>query len=109
MVIDFNKDIGNRVSNVKVRCNECSQPIYEDLDLNRYYKIILASFLVTGGDGFTMLSDNLQNHQVGPVDRDIFVNYIKEKSPIEQIIDGRITVVKEHLLAKRNAELYHRL
>lgn len=94
------------VTDIKVRCSNCSEPTYDDLNLDKTYKIITPSFLTRGGDGFVMLSKNLKKLQIGPVDVDVYLKFIKKMSPIEELIDGRITVVKENERIKRHAEHY---
>lgn len=56
---------GQRVVSVEVRCTECSVPDYEPLKLDKTYKIIAPSFIVGGGDGYTMIADNLKNLVTG--------------------------------------------
>lgn len=84
---------GERAQSIKIRCNQCEVPVYEDLDVNRTYRIITPSFITGGGDGFTALSDNLKNTRVGPVDVDVFVKYLETYSPIFKEVEGRIEVV----------------
>lgn len=105
MTIDFDNE-ESCVSDVTIRCSECPRPMYEDLDLEKMYRIIMPSFLGHGGDGFVMLSDNVKNLQIGPVDSDVYIKYLKKMSPIEQLTEGRINVVKENERIKRQAEYY---
>lgn len=56
---------GNRVVSVEVRCTECSVPDYEPLDIEKTYRIVAPSFIVGGGDGYTMIADNVQNLVTG--------------------------------------------
>jgi 5'-nucleotidase len=62
---DINRPIMDRVVKVAVRCAECRVPVYEPLDLNKWYRISLCSFLVTGGDGYTVIANNSRNHVTG--------------------------------------------
>lgn len=97
IVYDLSQSEDSRVVSIKVRCNECQVPIYEDLDEEKYYRVIVNSFMVTGGDGYTILSDNLQNHRVGRVDIDVVTEYVEKYSPIFAEIEGRITFVNSTL------------
>lgn len=99
IVYDLSKPEGSRVVSIKVRCNECEVPIYEDLDEEKYYRVAVNSFLVTGGDGYAILRDNLQNHKIGRVDIDVVTEYIGKYSPIFAEIEGRITFVNSSLAA----------
>lgn len=68
-------------------------PTYEDLELNKYYRIVLNSFLTKGGDGFTMISQNLINLQVGEIDIKVVKRHIERETPIITDLDERITIV----------------
>ena len=62
---DLNKPEMERVSNVTVRCADCDVPHYDPLDLEKWYGVALCSFLVTGGDGYTVIADNYRNNITG--------------------------------------------
>lgn len=51
MVIDLSKPSGKRVQSIQARCRHCKVPVYEPLDLNANYTIIMSKFLAEGGDG----------------------------------------------------------
>lgn len=93
IVYDLSQPEGSRVVSIKVRCNQCEVPIYEDLDEEKFYRIAVNSFLVTGSDLYPILSNNLQNHRVGRVDIDVATDYIEKFAPIYAEIEGRITFV----------------
>jgi 2',3'-cyclic-nucleotide 2'-phosphodiesterase (5'-nucleotidase family) len=38
-------------------------PIYEPIDPNKSYDVIMTAFLASGGDGFTVLKDNYKIQQ----------------------------------------------
>ena len=65
VTFDLNKPEMELVSSVAVKCAECNVPQYEPLDLEKWYRIALCSFLVTGGDGYTVIADNARNHVTG--------------------------------------------
>ena len=90
------------MQSVKVRCNECKLPVYEDLDVNKTYRLIVPSFLEDGGDGFVIIRDNLKNIQPGRLDIDVFVEYLQLKSPVYEEIEGRIEFVGETQVFYRN-------
>lgn len=54
---NINKPVGKRVVEVLVRCQKCIIPEYEPLSLEKKYRVVMPSFLATGGDGFTMFRD----------------------------------------------------
>ncbi|CAG9765345.1 unnamed protein product [Ceutorhynchus assimilis] len=104
VVYNISKPIGERVVDVKVRCQRCEIPVYEDLDLEAVYSIVVPSFLVGGGDDFTALTDNLKNLIIGQTDTDIFREYLKNRSPIFEEEQGRITVISDHKIETRGFE-----
>lgn len=97
---------GSRIQDLKIRCRVCEVPVYEDLDENAVYPIAVNSFMVTGGDGYTVISENLLSHKVGLVDIDAVQEYLKVKSPIIQEIEGRIQFVGSESVRMLNADLF---
>jgi 5'-nucleotidase len=65
VTFDLSRPVMDRVVKVAVRCAECRVPVYEPLDLEKWYRISLVSYLVTGGDGYTVIANNLRNHVSG--------------------------------------------
>lgn len=53
-VYNLQKNPGQRVQSLEVLCSNCSVPVYEPLDKNKMYGVIIDSFLYDEGDGFTM-------------------------------------------------------
>lgn len=80
------------MTSLQVRCRHCTIPIYEDLDEERIYRIVVPSFLAEGGFGFNLIQKYLKNRKIGGIDRDLFVKYLEGKSPIFQEIQGRIII-----------------
>lgn len=63
MEYDLHKQNGERVVRALARCAECRVPIYEPIDPNKSYDVIMTAFLASGGDGFTVLKDNYKIQQ----------------------------------------------
>lgn len=55
VMYDLTKTEGNRVASVSVLCGRCDIPLYEELDPNRFYGVLVTSFVYEGGDGYAML------------------------------------------------------
>ncbi|KAJ8023884.1 5'-nucleotidase [Holothuria leucospilota] len=87
---NVNRPVGDRVVSVEVRCTECSVPDYEPLELDKTYRIVSTPFVATGGDGYTVIADNLKNYQTGRLDVSVVGDYIRKYSPIIQGIERRI-------------------
>ncbi|KAK9889011.1 hypothetical protein WA026_004295 [Henosepilachna vigintioctopunctata] len=93
IVIDVRKPIGSRITSLKVRCAHREVPVYQEVKLDESYRIIVPSFLITGGDGFAIISKRMKNAEIGEVDVDAYMEYLKTKSPIFEEIDGRIEIL----------------
>lgn len=67
MSYDLSQPIGNRVASVDVICTYCSIPVYEPLDVEKVYKVVMQAYLIEGGDGYTMIKDNVISQKIGNV------------------------------------------
>lgn len=95
VLYDRSKPALSRVVSVKVRCGDCLVPKYEEIDLNANYTIVTIGFLVDGGDGHYILSDNGKNKVVQDLnDLSILKWYLENQSPVYPEIQGRIQFVK---------------
>ena len=59
VLYDIRNSSSPRVVDVQVRCAACSIPKYSKLDLDSVYAVLTSEYMINGGDGFTMLRDNL--------------------------------------------------
>ncbi|XP_074033936.1 5'-nucleotidase-related protein isoform X2 [Leptinotarsa decemlineata] len=92
MSYNLSQPQGNRVVSLKIRCRNCTHQIYEDLQLGHHYTIALPSFLTKGGTGFNFLEDVLIATKTGPLDMEVFQDYLSKHSPISYLDSERITV-----------------
>ncbi|CAH1954430.1 unnamed protein product [Acanthoscelides obtectus] len=102
IVFDMSRPLGKRVVSAKVRCQNCTIPVYEDLDEEKTYRIIVPSFLVKGGDGYNTIRDYLTDVEIGPSDIDVFVDYLAHRSPVFEEIEGRTFIRRRELIVDRN-------
>jgi 5'-nucleotidase len=80
---DASKPIGDKVVDIYL-------PNGAKLDPNAEYTVTANSFLADGGDNFTVFTEG-KNREVGPVDLDALVDYIKQlPQPFDAHIEGRI-------------------
>lgn len=80
---DNNLPIGNRVASVQL-------PGSNPLDPNANYSVTVNSFIASGGDNFTVLTQ-ATNRVVGPVDVGALSNYVGGLTqPFSASIEGRI-------------------
>lgn len=95
VTFDMNQPVMNRVSSVAIKCAECRVPMYEPLNLEKWYRVALCSFLVTGGDGYTVIANNARNHVTGRVDYEVLMDYIGKNSPLTTGIEDNIHIIQE--------------
>lgn len=113
---DVSKLPGSRVKSLNVLCTKCRVPSYEPVQDEAVYKVVLPSYLVKGGDGFSMIRDEKLSYNSGetgfretlirlmsyfltllfslPGDLDISVvaNYISKRKKVYPSLEGRIKV-----------------
>ncbi|XP_061193247.1 5'-nucleotidase-like [Saccostrea echinata] len=93
---DLNKPENQKVVDVKVLCADCVVPKYVPLNDDKMYGIIVSNFLLSGGDGYTVLRDNAQQkYIVGNLDTDAFSAYVANMSPLYNTLEGRIEFVDD--------------
>ncbi|RWS11647.1 hypothetical protein B4U79_11299, partial [Dinothrombium tinctorium] len=92
VVYDISKPIGNRVKSVQVRCGPtCKIPIYEHLNPEKVYRLLLPDYIANGGNNYTIFSESDVKHiPIGSMDVDIVSRYIKTHKPIMIGVEGRI-------------------
>ncbi|XP_011696070.1 PREDICTED: apyrase isoform X1 [Wasmannia auropunctata] len=79
---------------VKIRCQACEYPRFENLVDDQWYRIVVANFLMNGGNGFNIFKDKGRNHKIGTLDIDHFIKYVAKMSPIFIGTERRIIIVK---------------
>lgn len=92
VVLDLTRPEGSRVTLAKIR-EAVGSENYVDIDLQKTYSIVLLSFLVNGGDGFECFPLYLQNRRIGPIDIDVTKAYIKNNTPLDYNVEGRIEII----------------
>nr|XP_004660517.2 5'-nucleotidase [Jaculus jaculus] len=90
IVYDLSQKPGNRVVKLDVLCTKCRVPSYEPLKVDEVYKVVLPSYLVTGGDGFWMIKDELLKHDSGDEDISVVSQYISKMKVVYPAVEGRI-------------------
>ena len=103
VTFDLSRTRGNRVVSAEVRCTECEVPEFHPLDPEAEYKVILSTYLVDGGDGYTMITNNTITHDFGrskliipPSEKQnkimniLFLRVIKMSSSLPHIMEEEI-------------------
>lgn len=93
IVYNITNPIGRRVVSLNVLCNECTVPTYYPLDVTKWYRVIVNSYMAGGSDGFSIIEKHKRNHVVGPRDMDVLIKYLELMSPIMIGIEGRTTIL----------------
>lgn len=62
---DLSKPVNQRAVSLSILCTECRVPKYEPLDLDKTYTVAMPSYMVGGGDGFSMIKEELLKHDTG--------------------------------------------
>lgn len=91
VVYDMNQPTGKRVVEAKVLCALCQVPTLENIEPSKLYKVIMQDFLADGGDGFTMF-EGKSIRKYATLDIEVFLEYLKKKSPIHPSVEWRITI-----------------
>lgn len=65
MEYDLSKPVNQRVASLSLLCTECRVPKYEPLDPQKTYTVVMPSYMVGGGDNFTMIKRELLKHNSG--------------------------------------------
>ena len=70
---------------LKVNCGPDSKKVdeYVDLDDEADYNAAAPNYITKGGDGYTMLKENIFEIESGPLDSEVFEKYLAEKTPLE--------------------------
>ncbi|KAM4633706.1 5'-nucleotidase [Polymixia lowei] len=87
---DLSKAPGQRLKSLSVLCTECRVPRYEPVQMDKVYKVVLTSYLVGGGDGFSMIKEERLKHDSGDLDIAVVASYITERKKVHPSVEGRI-------------------
>ena len=95
---DLTRRTGERLRSVLVPCQtDCGDgPELEELvelEDDQVYSVVMTDYLAGGGDGFNVIKDKKDRQLQGPLDTDIFKEYMKVMQPIETTVEGRISIV----------------
>ncbi|KAI4899627.1 hypothetical protein NFI96_001498 [Prochilodus magdalenae] len=90
---DLSQAPGKRVKTASVLCTECRVPRYEPVDPNKVYRVAVPSYLVDGGDGYSMIKQEMIKHDSGDLDISVLASYISERKRVHPAVEGRIRFV----------------
>ncbi|XP_029900236.1 5'-nucleotidase [Myripristis murdjan] len=87
---DLSRPVGQRVVSITLLCTQCRVPKYEPLDLGRMYTVVMPSYIIAGGDGYTMIKEEKLKHNTGDMDISVLSKYISERERVYPAVEGRI-------------------
>ena len=92
---DLTRTTGQRLRSVLVPCQaDCGEgEEMRELVDEEVYSVVMTDYLAGGGDGFNVIKDKKDRQLQGPLDTDIFKEYMKVKQPIATTVEGRIRIV----------------
>ncbi|XP_039993539.1 snake venom 5'-nucleotidase-like [Xiphias gladius] len=102
---DLSRPVNQRVVSVSTLCNECRVPKYEPLDPEKTYTVVVPSYIVAGGDGFTMIKEELLKHNTGDMDISVLSKYISDMKFVYPAVEGRIIFRNSAVFATHNLGL----
>lgn len=62
---DVSKPPGSRVRSISILCTKCRVPHYEPLEDEMVYTVVIPSYMVGGGDGYSIIRDEAIKHNSG--------------------------------------------
>lgn len=65
MEFDVSRPPGRRLRSLSIVCTRCRVPRYEAVREEEVYTVVLPSYLVTGGDGYAMIGEEMLKHNSG--------------------------------------------
>lgn len=63
----MSKPAGSRVRSIHILCTKCRVPQYEPVEDTSVYTVVVPQYLVSGGDGYTLIRDEMVKHNSGEV------------------------------------------
>ncbi|TKS75306.1 5'-nucleotidase [Collichthys lucidus] len=89
---DLSKPPGRRVKSLSILCTKCRVPQYEPVEDEAVYTVVLPSYIMAGGDGFSMLKNETLKHNSGDLDISVVSKYITQRQKIYTSVEGRIKI-----------------
>ncbi|KAF1374808.1 hypothetical protein PFLUV_G00232930 [Perca fluviatilis] len=102
---DLSKPVNQRVVSLSMLCTECRVPKYEPLDPEKTYTVVMPSYIVGGGDNFTMIKEELLKHNTGDMDISVLSKYISDMKRVYPAVEGRITFRNSAVFTARSLGL----
>ncbi|XP_068143748.1 protein 5NUC [Drosophila tropicalis] len=95
---NYNRPKGKRITNLEALCTTCKVPLYERVHKDKVYRIIMSTFLISGGDGHRMQDpDNPVNSLLRLNETAALTQYLQHHKVVYPMLENRIgNVEKRH-------------
>lgn len=93
VTFDLSRPAGMRVTSLSVLCTDCRVPVFEPVLQDQVYKVLLPSFLASGGDGFSMIRDERLKHNSGDLDVSVVSEFMSKRRVVTTAVEGRIRLL----------------
>ncbi|XP_053830447.1 5'-nucleotidase isoform X2 [Vidua macroura] len=90
VVYDLSRAPGSRVVSLEVLCTACRVPAYVPLQMDEIYNVTLPSYMLFGGDGYSMLKDKNLGYTKGEPDVEVVSRYLQRMKRVYPAVEGRI-------------------
>ncbi|KAK7906621.1 hypothetical protein WMY93_015233 [Mugilogobius chulae] len=93
VTFDLSRPAYSRVRSLRILCTRCRVPSFDPVQDGSVYKVLMPSYLVSGGDGFSVIRDELVAHNSGDLDVSVVSSYISKRSLLHPSVEGRIRLL----------------
>lgn len=80
------------MKSLSILCTKCRVPQYEPVEDETVYMVVLPSYMMMGGDGFSVLKNETLKHNSGDLDISVMSKYIMQRQKIYTSVEGRIKI-----------------
>ncbi|XP_056283485.1 5'-nucleotidase isoform X2 [Pseudoliparis swirei] len=87
---DLSLGAGHRVRSLAALCTRCRVPRYEAVRQDEVYRVLMPDFMVSGGDGFSMIAKEMLKHDSGDLDISVVSDFISQRQKVYPAVEGRI-------------------
>ncbi|KAI4462863.1 nucleotidase-related [Holotrichia oblita] len=106
---DFSKPVGQRVLTAKAYCDFCSYPVYEHINPNKPYSVLVNTFLANAGDGhMTLKKKSLSLKPIHAYELDIISEVLKLYDYIRPEREERILYANHYRRPRSSIACQHR-
>ncbi|XP_055005554.1 LOW QUALITY PROTEIN: 5'-nucleotidase [Boleophthalmus pectinirostris] len=91
--VDLTMPPYSRVRALRILCTRCRVPTFDPVQDDSVYRVLMPSYMVTGGDGFSMIPDEMVKHNSGDLDISVVSAFLSKRGVVHPAVEGRIRIV----------------